>query len=174
MSTVAMKASIARMRDLATGLITPAAVAWSSVLTTAPGLAKFSLRAGQSANLIGESFRTEPVSMRLHPLTVAHMPICKSIPEEDGSMKTTLMGKTTRRIFLVIGLVVFCFAAPTGNHVQADEFGCYNISSCPIDGTCSGSFYSQEGCSIECYSQGPGPGQIQPSGKASCSLCEID
>lgn len=53
---------------------------------------------------------------------------------------------------------------------DAAGFSCALPNTCLPDASCSGTYYTRSGCSIQCYNECPGGGgQLCPAGSATCS-----
>lgn len=52
---------------------------------------------------------------------------------------------------------------------DASGFSCALPNQCLNDASCSGQYYTRSGCSIQCYNDCGGGGQICPGPSATCS-----
>jgi hypothetical protein len=63
---------------------------------------------------------------------------------------------------------LFALASPVSAVTQNCKGG-----NCPNDAGCSGDYYSQSGCGVQCYNGTTNPGQIEPAGSADCGPTTI-
>lgn len=79
------------------------------------------------------------------------------------------LSKRLMGVFLLVGAaLVFPAAIPNQDHALAAEYGCQAGTTCPNASKCTGSHYVPDGCSITCYTEQGGPGQLVFSGSANC------
>jgi hypothetical protein len=74
-------------------------------------------------------------------------------------------------IFAFTLVLLFSGLMTPNTQVSAAVHSCRNNTTCRNASSCTGDYYSLNGCTVQCYkdSAGDSPGQIEPSGSANCA-----
>ncbi len=76
-----------------------------------------------------------------------------------------------KKVALGMCLLLLCVAGSLADEYRCNDSGIMGGTCCLNEASCSGISYSigPLPCQIQCYVQGPRPGQIVPAGSADCS-----